>query len=76
MKKFTKVLAILAIFVAGLSFTSCKKCIECEVEFLGSTITQEECYSSVSERKEKQAEVDKDCEEINANGGTCKCKPS
>ena len=74
MKKSTKMLALVALFAAGLSFTSCKKCIECEVTYMGTTNTDEECYSSVSERKENQKDADEACEDIKAKGGTCSCK--
>ncbi|HET6243519.1 MAG: hypothetical protein H0V01_08235 [Bacteroidetes bacterium] len=72
--KTTKMLAIVAIFVAGLTFTSCKKCIECTVSFSGYNGSDTECYENNKAMKAEKAEIDKDCEEINKNGGTCKCK--
>ncbi|MDQ3192739.1 MAG: hypothetical protein M3Q58_14185, partial [Bacteroidota bacterium] len=70
----TKLIAVVAIFVAGLTFTSCKKCIECTVSYGGFSGTDTECYENNKEMKAEKAQVDKDCKEINDNGGTCKCK--
>lgn len=38
MKKSTKMLVLVALFAAGLSFTSCKKCSECVAKQSGTQV--------------------------------------
>lgn len=71
MKKLATII-VAVLFVSA--FSSCRKCVECEVSYGGQTNTEKECYSSSKERKEKQKEADDACALIKAFGGTCECK--
>jgi hypothetical protein len=76
MKKTTKFLAIATLFIAGLSFTSCKKCVECTGKFGGLTISNTECYDSPKEMKEEKKKADQNCEDAMKQNPdvTCSCK--
>jgi hypothetical protein len=70
--KTTKVLAVAALLVAGLTFTSCKKNYSCECEVLGSKTTAD--YGKLN--KKDGETVEKTCKDADTAakivGGSCK----